>query len=1058
MLEKFLDNLQIRYKLLLLIIFPFAVLMLFTGYGVFQKWQQHGEARVAQYLHESARTYSKVIHAIQNERGLSAGYLGSAGEQFKTELIEQRVATDRHIKHALSPNADATVFDEKHRRLIDNISSVTDSLNHRYTLRNSVDVNKDDAIFERYSTIITNIINLVENINIIAGDATISRSNQAYGILLWLQEFAGRERGLVNGLLSSGQFDSRLFSLIITNIAEQDSLIKRFQNVVASARQKAALEITLRDPATMRVREMRQILLSVAEKLDALEQLQTITGYGGLIHQFKNYVLRGNAAYKNNFNHIYTKAQHSFDTYRNIPNISNREKSDISIIEKTFQKYYELLPVIEKMRNEGSDIDLVDNAVKVDDTMAIDAITRLRKGVIELDPAEWFHSATAYINLLNANSDAIRWDNLSYIKRKTQKSLISLASYILLATVVSLLCLYLGAAITRRLALGTLEISQALKRVEESGDFSGHIQVYGTDEIAAMGRSFNSLIEGRHAAEDRLNLAYKVFDSTIDGILITDPEQKIILINRATSTITGYTEAEILGRSPYMLTSNRHNQAFFRSMWQDIAEQGSWRGEVWNRHKNGDIYPLWQNISEVRDEQGQVVNYISIFSDISAIKQTQAELEHLAHHDPLTSLPNRLLLDQHLSQGLERAHRNGQLMAVLFLDLDRFKNINDSLGHQVGDVLLQLASQRLKRLIRAEDLIARLGGDEFAIVLEAPTDVLGIGIVAQKCLDAFAEPFKINDNEVYAGTSIGISIYPNDGTNTDELVKYADTAMYAAKERSRNTFQFYDRHMTELAIKRLTLENELRAAIENNEFILHYQPQVNLNNGLIIGAEALIRWQKPAGKIICPDTFIPVAEESGLIEHIDAWVLQNACSEIAKWLSKGVFPSSMAINISGFSIEHGLLIEMAKKALYKHDIPPSCLELEITEGYLMKHKDKAAQVIEELQGLGVMFSIDDFGTGYSSLSYMKSLPINKLKIDRSFIKDIQHNANDKAIATSVIALGHSMQMEVIAEGVEVQEQVEILSALNCDSAQGFFYSKPVTGDEFMALLIEQQNG
>ncbi|GEM_PF-5890957 len=1053
MLSSYLNNLQIRYKLLLLLILPIVLLVLFASDGVIQKWHQYSEARTAHNLYEIALEFSDVIHALQQERGFSAGYLGSGGGRFQIELNRQRAETDRHIQDVLLFNMEGGLPSDRHVYLREGMSSLIETLDRRHALRRSVDAGKGVAAFEGYSEIIANVINLVENIGVVTGDAMLFRSDQAYGALLWLQEFLGRERGLVNGLLSSEQISSEQISLVAINIAKQDYLLKHLLYVVATTRQKRHLEGLLAAPSFVYMREVRQTLFSKVKKLELLDQLQIISGYGGLIHQFKNYVIRGEEGYKEKFIRLHAKVQDSLDDYRSISNISEAEVEDLNTIGATFQQYSLFLPVIEQMRTEGRTINQIDQVIKVDDAPAVNAIARLRRGVSEIDVADWFSAATKSINLLKADSDETRRQSLVYIKQKTHETLVALISYALLAMVVPLFCLYLGAAITRRLAVGTMEIAQALKQVEDSTDFSGHIQVYGNDEIAAMGHSFNSLIKERHAAENRLHLAFKVFDSTIDGILITDPERRIISINRAATTITGFTEEEMVGKEPQALASSQHHGApFFQAIWQAVSEKGSWQGDVWSRHKNGESYLQWQNISEVRDKQGRLVNYISVFSDISVLKESQEKLEHLAHHDPLTGLPNRLLLDQHLSLGLERASRQNQLMAVLFLDLDRFKNINDSLGHPAGDELLKRASQRLKGVIRAEDLIARLGGDEFAIVLESPSDERAVAMVAQKCIDAFIKPFRIDGSDVYTSTSIGVSLFPSDGVTADELVKHADTAMYHAKEHGRNSFQFYSRQMTELAVKRLTLESRLRSAIENGEFILHYQPQISLESGRIIGAEALIRWQNPTGELIRPAIFIPIAEESGLIESIDAWVLQEACAELARWQSEERLPIFMAVNISGFSIEHGLLVDMVKKALYKSQIDPACLELEITESYLMQHKEQAVKIINELRDIGVRFSIDDFGTGYSSLSYLKSLPIDKLKIDISFVQDIQCNENDRAIATSIIALGQSMQMQVVAEGIETREQLEILTSLGCDAAQGFFYSQSVTGGGLVALL------
>ncbi|WP_456379855.1 EAL domain-containing protein [Thiolapillus sp.] len=1056
MLSNYLDNLKIRHKLLVLLVFPFAVLMLFTGYEVAQKWHQWGEVKQVRELYEAALDFSDVIHALQKERGLAAGYLGSKGDKFRQELDQQWAETDRLIRKARFFDTQGPLFDGKFARIGSDVSGFTDTLKYLQVLRDHVDGGMAEGVFEHYSTIIANAINLIENIGVITEDAVLARNDQIYGILLRLQEFASRERGLVNALLSSGKIDHALISGVIFIQAEQDSLRKRLKHAAAATMLAPQMEGLRVDPVNTHMREMREALSSKMKKLDVLDQVAAAIGYGGLVHQFKDYIIRGDEVCRARFVKQYARVQEYLDSFLTIPNLTEEELADIGVVKATFEKYHSFLPVIGEMHERGAAISSIDMAVKVDDSVAIAALENLRVGVPAINPGDWFRSATDAINLLKTASDSVRQQSLLYIGQKTSKTLFALAGYALLAAIVTLLSFYLGVVIARRLTAGTMEISRALQQLEDSGDFSGRIRVYGNDEIAAMGRSFNSLIEERREAERRLYLVSRVFDSTADGIVVTNPEQEIVLVNRATTEITGFSEEELVGKTPRVLSSGRHDKEFYQAMWKTIAEKGSWQGDIWNRRKSGEVYPQWQNISEVRDEKGRLLNYISVFSDISAIMQSQAQLEHLAHHDPLTGLPNRLLLDQHLTQGLERAYRQHQLMAVLFLDLDRFKNVNDSLGHLAGDALLKQVSQRLKQLVRGEDLVARLGGDEFAIVLEAPADALSVGMVAQKCIDAFAEPFMVDNSVVYVSTSIGISIFPDDGAEPADLIKHADTAMYHVKECGRNAFQFYNRQMTEQAVHRLTLENELREAINNQDFTLYYQPQVSLDSGRIIGAEALIRWRKSTGEFIAPDIFVPVAEESGLIEYIDRWVLQKACLEMAHWQQQGAALDFIAVNISGFSIEHGLLIEMVENALQVSRMAADCLELEITEGYLMEHKGVAVKLIDELRKLGVKFSIDDFGTGYSSLSYLKTLPVNKLKVDRSFIRDIQSNEYDKAIAMSVIALGHSMQMEVIAEGVEVEEQAKILSSLGCDSVQGYFYSKPVPADIFLKLLQKQQ--
>ena len=560
-------------------------------------------------------------------------------------------------------------------------------------------------------------------------------------------------------------------------------------------------------------------------------------------------------------------------------------------------------------------------------------------------------------------------------------------------------------------------------------------------------------ISERLLSEERMRLSATVFESTREGVMITDSDGFITAVNTAFSEITGYLESEVIGKNPRILSSGKHDELFYKEMWRAITTVGYWRGEVWNRRKNGEVYPEWETISTVRDEQGRLTNYVAVFSDISDIKESEYQLEYLAHHDPLTELPNRLLFTARLEHGLERARRDKRSLAVLFIDLDLFKHINDSLGHPVGDDLLKKVAERLKQQLRDEDTVARLGGDEFTVLLEDLSDPQQAGNVALKLVECLSRPYPIDNHDLHVTASIGISVYPSDGDTVERLLRNADAAMYQAKARGRNGYQYYTEEMTSVAVRRVLLENSLRQALQLEQFVVYYQPKFCLNKGRLIGTEALVRWRHPEMGLVPPDSFIPLAEDTGLIVSIGAWVLETACHQLRAWQQAGIEAGTVAVNLSGEQLKRGDLVATVKQALQLSGIDASSLELEITEGFIMDQAEQAIAVLSELRALGVTLSIDDFGTGYSSLSYLKKLPINNLKIDRSFVRDIPEDANDEAIARAIIALAGNLQLDVVAEGIETREQIEFLRREGCRKGQGYLFSPPLSADDLTDKLI-----
>jgi diguanylate cyclase (GGDEF)-like protein/PAS domain S-box-containing protein len=558
-------------------------------------------------------------------------------------------------------------------------------------------------------------------------------------------------------------------------------------------------------------------------------------------------------------------------------------------------------------------------------------------------------------------------------------------------------------------------------------------------------------ITERAQAEEKLRLDATVFANTTEGVMITDAHGAILAVNAAFTEITGYAESEALGRNPRMLRSERHGTAFYRELWRTILEQGRWQGEVWNRRKSGEIYPEWLSISAVRDETGELSHFVGVFSDISSIKFSQRQLDFLAYHDPLTGLPNRLLFNERLGHAIQRAERERRQLAVLFLDLDHFKHVNDSLGHPVGDQLLVEVARRLGASVRGEDTVARLGGDEFVVLVEDIQDAADAAVVASKLLDACRRPVSLTGRDLYVAGSVGISLYPRDGRDAEHLVKNADAALYLAKQEGRDAFRFYTAELTQRALERVELEAELRVALAEGQFELRYQPQVCLVTGQVLAVEALLRWRHPRRGLLAPAAFLGVAEESGLILPIGAWALRAACRQMADWLAEGLALEQIAVNLSSQQIEREGLEDAVRVALADAGLSPYFLELEITEGALAL--DRAEAQLRALKELGLRVSVDDFGTGFSSLSYLRHLPLDGLKIDRAFVGQCDHNPDNAAIIASVVALGRGLRLTVVAEGVETEAELDCLRRLGCDVAQGYLTGPPLAATEVARLLV-----
>ncbi|MEY2634057.1 MAG: hypothetical protein RIR00_2711, partial [Pseudomonadota bacterium] len=584
---------------------------------------------------------------------------------------------------------------------------------------------------------------------------------------------------------------------------------------------------------------------------------------------------------------------------------------------------------------------------------------------------------------------------------------------------------------------------EMLTRYSPALSLLGLVLVIGLSLVLrAMRRSNRALRD----SEVRHRQAVAVFDHALEGIIVTDTDGRITEVNATFSEITGYAHDEVIGQNPRMLSSGRHDAAFFQSLWQTLASTGIWRGEIWNRRKDGSLYPQATSLSAVRDGDGAVTHYIGLFSDVTQLKESHARLERMAYYDALTGLPNRLLLADRLRLALAHADRHREQLAVCYLDLDGFKPVNDQWGHAIGDALLVETGRRLLQAVRADDTVSRLGGDEFVLLLGSIKREEDWEIALQRIQDVLRLPFLPQHGGVSLAASIGITLYPRDSADPDTLLRHADQAMYSAKQAGRNRYMLFDPEFDRLHSARLENSEAMRRAIRQHEFCLYFQPKVDMRRGQVMGVEALVRWQPPGEALRLPAEFLHLVEEAGLQVELGEWVLRSALRQMQQWAESGA-PLSVSINLAAEHLQKTSFVDDLRRALSHFPaVDPHLLELEIVETTALQDLRRVAGLIQECRGLGVQFAVDDFGTGYSSLSYLKQLPMQTLKIDRSFVHDMLEDPDDLAIVDGVVGLGHAFRRRVIAEGVESEAHGELLLRLGCEYGQGYGIALPMPAE------------
>lgn len=561
-------------------------------------------------------------------------------------------------------------------------------------------------------------------------------------------------------------------------------------------------------------------------------------------------------------------------------------------------------------------------------------------------------------------------------------------------------------------------------------------------------------ISEQKEAQKALEEAATVFQVASEGIVLTDADANITRVNRSFTEITGYDEVEVVGKNPNILNSGHHDKQFFREMWKNITDGGYWEGEIWNRRKDGSIYPEWEMITRIDGEEGELLGYVAQFSEITRRKLTENEIRYRGNYDALTGLVNRSLLIERLEQSIKDHKRHGSMLAVLFIDLDKFKHINDTLGHAVGDLLLKEAAERIQTLVRETDTTARIGGDEFVVLLTEQQSQNACEHIAAKVVDSLSQPFDINGRNFEIAASIGISIFPNDGNSSEALFRNADLAMYRAKSVGGNQLQFYTESMEREYLERRQMETDLRQALARQELLLYYQPIVDMYSGSAVGVEALIRWQHSQHGLVLPNEFIPLAEETGLISKIGLWVIEEVCRQLHEWKSQGINLYA-SINVSAHQIPHGIPLEQLEMAVKEKGLSPGNIVLEVTESIFVQNVDEVARWLSAVREKGFKVYLDDFGTGYSSLSYLKQFPVDAIKIDQLFVREMTSNEQDKALVRTMMLISEEFGLKVVAEGIETEEQKTLLQTMQCAYGQGYLFSRPLPASLVVNLLPRQ---
>ncbi|MFB2687192.1 EAL domain-containing protein [Shewanella mangrovisoli] len=1056
-----LQHLSLKQKLILFSLLPLLMMSIFVLSRMYVLVKEYRSANQNHLAIQATAQTTELLYQLHNEYGLSVQLSAPGSPQEETRLLQQQQITSDALDTLLNGSALSALMSALGRnqlataQLQEQLNTLT-LLSHRLASGRQEALDQHPKAFiDLYNQFNTELVKLIQQLQLQTNDIAQSRAYTDLLNLLMVQQLAVKERSAINRMLLSQTLNINDYRAISTIMYEYGQAIEHASNASISDRQSLIRKVQT-SPENLRILKISQQIEQQIRVSTLVQNINAHLGYGGLIDSFQDYLIKGDAASLEKFTKAQAIIQLNLDELnheiRNIPEL----KAAVRTIEDSVDQYQFCMSKLQQLKQQQLSLEEITALAQVNDSGLSEAIDKLLMPPHPVSSKHWWSLTSDRINKLHAISDEIT-ENMAHQSEVEQtKSLSLLGLYLFSAFFTAAITLWLGRKIIRSFMVKITKIANDMQRMAADPQLNINIDASGSDELARMAQAMNRMISERQKANHALSRAAAVFNYSAEGIMVTDADNHIELINPAFSQITGYSLEEVKGRSPSILSSNRHPHHYYTAMWEALHKEGKWEGEIWNKRKDGQVYPEYLAITVVRNEQGEIIQHIGLFMDISKRKQYEQDLWYQANFDTLTGLPNRKLFNERLQHEIQLAQHDSRKLAILLIDLDQFKYINDVQGHATGDLLLQDVAKRLENIMGKNDFIARIGGDEFVLILPRLTNELAIEHMASRIIETLATPFTLNEREIQISASFGIGVYPEDGLDVSSLTRNTEMAMYQAKDAGRNNFKYFTSGMNQAMFARMELEQRLRRAVAQDEFTLHYQPIVDMKTGKVCSLEALIRWQDPDLGLIPPDHFIRIAEETGLIESMGEWVLNQAMHDLRQWQHMG-FKLNIAINVSSRQCINTRGIgfdQVLQECFNRHHINPRNVHIEITESMLMGDASHCLSTLESIRHLGSQIYIDDFGTGYSSLSYLKKFPISVIKIDRSFVENALDNSSNANLVKAIVMMGQSLEMELVAEGIETEAQWKFLRDLGCHYAQGYLLSKPLPFDEITPLLSQ----